>query len=179
MTQMIEFTASTQAALTGPRKKRGAGKSYILRLRRPVLIAVSSTFGLFGANATAGGLTYDAILPQFGGTNGQALSILQFEKQMADTKTAKSEAAIKEAERLANVVVLTPTDQLVAALIRNLDNQIAQRFAAEILDGTSPTGSFSAGDVQINYVRLDGILTLDITDANGTTTISLPMVGGL
>ena len=116
------------------------------------------------------------MLPQFGGTNSQALDILKFEKAGHDAEKAKIAAALAAAERAANATVTTNADRLVAAISNYLNVEIARRFSMEILDGTEPSGNFKVGDVTIGYTRSDGILSLVISDVNGSTTIELPVV---
>lgn len=116
------------------------------------------------------------MLPQFGGGNGQALDILKFEKQGADSQKARIASALAAEERANNLTVTTNADRLVAAITNYLNVEIARRFSMEILDGDAPTGNFKVGDVSIEYIRSDGILNLVITDGSGSTTIELPVV---
>jgi Type VIII secretion system (T8SS), CsgF protein len=122
-------------------------------------------------------LQYRPSLPQFGGMNSQALTILQFEKQLTDSRIAKAESAKREADRLANKDDPTATELLVASLTRSLNNQIANRITEDILNGASVADEFQLGDVTIGYVRAeDGTITVTITDANGETVVSVPGV---
>ena len=122
-------------------------------------------------------LQYRPSLPQFGGMNGQALTILQFEKQLTDSRVAKEEAIKREADRLANQKDPTPTELLVASLTRSLNSQIANRITEDILNGVAVADEFQLGDVTIGYVRADdGTITVTITDENGETVVSVPGV---
>ena len=140
------------------------------------LIIVSNIF-IFSKITYAVELQYKPNLPQFGGLNGQALTILQFEKQITDSRIAKEEAAKREADRLANQKDPTPTELLVASLTRSLNSQIANRITEDILNGISTQDTFYLGDVTIGYVRADdGTVTVTITDTNGETVVSVPGV---
>jgi len=132
--------------------------------------------GVFLAQHVNAEMTYSPTLPQFGGGNGQAFEILKFEKQGADADKARAAAALAAAERAADRTVTTNADRLVAAITNYLNVEIARRFSMEILDGDAPKGNFTVGDVTIEYIRSDGILSLVITDGNGSTTIELPVV---
>lgn len=144
---------------------------------RSFLILSTSLFSGAGALVPANAeMTYTPMLPQFGGTNSQALDILKFEKAGHDAEKAKIAAALAAAERAANATVTTNADRLVAAISNYLNVEIARRFSMEILDGTEPSGNFKVGDVTIGYTRSDGILSLVISDVNGSTTIELPVV---
>ena len=128
------------------------------------------------AHPVSAEMSYSPMLPQFGGGNVQALDILKFEKQGADSQKARIAAALAAEERAKNLTVTTNADRLVAAITNYLNVEIARRFSMEILDGDAPTGNFTVGDVTIEYIRSDGILSLVITDGNGSTTIELPVV---
>lgn len=128
---------------------------------------------MLAANAE---MTYSPMLPQFGGNNSQALDILKFEKAGSDSEKSKAAAALAAEIRAANTKVTTNADRLVAAITNYLDAEIAQRVSLSILDGTEPRGTFKVGDVTIAYTRTDGVLSLVISDVNGSTTIDLPVV---
>jgi hypothetical protein len=134
---------------------------------------LSGAVTLVPANAE---MTYAPSLPQFGGNNFQALEILKFEKAGSDAEKARIAAALAAADRAANATVTTNADRLVAAISNYLNVEIARRFSLEILDGTQPSGNFKVGDVTIGYTRSDGILSLVISDVNGSTAIELPVV---
>jgi hypothetical protein len=141
-----------------------------------IYIALGMAAGAVLAGPIRAEMTYSPTLPQFGGRNGQAFEMLKFEKQGADAEKAREAAALAAAERAANPTVTTNADRLVAAVTNYLNAEIARRFSMEILDGDAPKGNFTVGDVAIEYVRLDGILSLVIIDGNGSTTIELPVV---
>ena len=120
-------------------------------------------------------LDYKPNLPQFGGVNGQNLTILQFEKQLSDSRVAKQDALRREMERLKNQSDSTPTDLLVSSLTRSLNSKIASRITDDILNGDSSEQEFLLGDVLIRYVRgEDGMITVTIDDGTGETRISIP-----
>ena len=122
-------------------------------------------------------LSYSPLLPQFGGSNFQALSVMQFEKGMVDSKRAKEEAARREVERELERVAnrKTPADRLVESLTSVLQVRLSQGFVDQILTGSS-VGDFNVGDIKIGYSRKDGLLSLTITDEAGVPTlIELPV----
>ena len=132
--------------------------------------------GLFSHSVSAE-ISYEPILPQFGGSNYQALQVMQFEKGIADSKQAKIVAKQRELDReiarLANVK--TPADRLVESLTSVLQVRLAQGFADQILTGDEQA-DFMIGDVGINYTRFNGLLSLTIIDENGIKTlIELPV----
>jgi hypothetical protein len=132
--------------------------------------------GIFVAQHVSAEMTYSPTLPQFGGLNGQALGIVQFEKQQIDARRARIGAALAAAEREANQTVTTDGDRLIASITNYLNVEIARQFSAEILGGSAPSGTISVGNVSIGYVRSDGFLSLEIDDGSGTTIIELPVV---
>ena len=130
---------------------------------------------LFSQHVTAE-MTYSATLPQFGGGNGQALGVVQFEKQQIDSRRARAASALAALEREANRTVTTDADRLIATITNFLNVEIARQFSNEILSGDAPRGTISVGNVSIGYIRSDGLLSLKIDDGNGITTIELPVV---
>ena len=121
-------------------------------------------------------MTYSPTLPQFGGGNGQALGIVQFEKQQIDTRAARVVSALEALEREANRTITTDADRMIASITKFLNVEIARQFSTEILSGDAPSGTISVGDVSIGYLRSDGFLSLEIDDGNGITIIELPVV---
>lgn len=132
--------------------------------------------GIFIAQHVSAEMTYSPTLPQFGGGNGQALGVVQFEKQQIDARRARAAAALAALEREANRTVITDADRLIASITNFLNVEIARQFSTEILSGDAPSGTISVGDVSIGYVRSDGLLSLEIDDGNGVTIIELPVV---
>jgi hypothetical protein len=122
-------------------------------------------------------LDYKPNLPQFGGGNGQNITILQFEKQITDSRLAKEDSLRRELDRLKNQTESTPTSLLVASLTRSLNSKIATRITDDILNGDASEQEFLLGDVVIRYVRDDeGMITVTINDGTGETSISIPGV---
>jgi hypothetical protein len=132
--------------------------------------------GIFMAQHVSAEMTYSPTLPQFGGGNGQALGIVQFEKQQIDARAARAASALAALEREANRTVTTDADRLISTITNFLNVEIARQFSTEILSGDAPSGTISVGDVSIGYLRSDGFLSLEINDGNGITTIELPVV---
>lgn len=121
-------------------------------------------------------MTYSLTLPQFGGGNGQALSVVQFEMQQIDSRRARAVVALSVLEREANPTVMRDADRLIATITNFLNVEIARRFSTEILNGNAPSGTISGCNVSIEYVRSDGFLSLEIDDGIGITIIELPVV---
>ena len=121
-------------------------------------------------------MTYSPTLPQFGGGNGQALGIAQFEKKQIDSQKARAASILAAIEREANRPIITDADRLISSITNYLNVEIARRFANEVLSGDAESGMVSVGNVSIEYVRLDGLLRLEIDDGNGVSTIELPVV---
>ena len=121
-------------------------------------------------------LSYRATLPQFGGFNTQAMSTLQYERQLRSSKDAKVAAAIRAENTPTKIIPTTShTDRLVTSIVNYLNVGIAQQFANQILNGTAQSGTFIIGGTTIGFVRSDGLLSLEIGDASGTTNIQLPV----
>lgn len=121
-------------------------------------------------------MTFSLTLPQFGGGNGQALSVVQFEMQQIDSRRARAVVALSVLEREANPTVMRDADRLIATITNFLNVEIARRFSTEILNGNAPSGTISVCNVSIEYVRSDGFLSLEIDDGIGITIIELPVV---
>ena len=137
----------------------------------------ASAFAFAGATAPvhAMQMVYSPTLPQFGGLNGQALSVLQFEKQLEDQRDAEQEAAAREAQRELDAAS-SATSRLTDTIINYLNIEIARRISDEILGGNSSFGEFFVGDgVTVSYDRLDGKLSVTVSDINGSSTrVELP-----
>ena len=140
------------------------------------------------ASGGSAGMTYSPVLPQFGGTNGQAMGMLQYEvslKAAAEAKTKAAAAAIQaaidgEARRVASAAEAaaklaaapTSTDRLIAALSSAIQTRLANSYA-DIIFATSDTSgaqTIQLEDTSIVYSRTGGVLTLGITDDAGQTT---------
>lgn len=148
----------------------------IFRPEHSIFLYVATTVGILFSHPLNAEMIYAPTLPQFGGGNGQALGIVQFEKQQIDARVSRTAAALAAAEREANKTVTTDADRLIASITNFLNVEIARQFSTEILSGSAPSGTISVGDVSIGYVRSDGLLSLEIDDGNGTTIIELPVV---
>ena len=120
------------------------------------------------------GLVYNPSLPQFGGRNGQALTLFQYERDLEAQRRAARAAA--EAPGAGGNDPFAATRRLTDAITNYLNVEIARRFSNEILYGSSPTGSVDVGDVLIEYSRDGDILTVRISDDAGTTEVELPVI---
>lgn len=135
---------------------------------------------LAGAGAAQAGMQYNPVLPQFGGLNGQALQILQFEKGLADARKAREDAARRSAAATVARTEKSAADRLLDTITNTLRYQISQNITDEILDGAQLANTFNLGDgLSIAYVRDAGRVELVITDAiaGETTEITIPLSG--
>lgn len=138
----------------------------------PLLMALS----LGGTQARAE-LMFQPLLPQFGGNNGQAFSVLQYEESQRKAETSAREARERELERQRRTEenASSPTDRLVDTLTNQLQYRLAQGFADEILTGAT-SNTFDLGGTILEYTRVDGILSVTITElGSDPVTIELPV----
>lgn len=160
-------------------RKRKTKSSHVTRSLRCSLqgaVLATTIWAFTGATAQAE-LSFQPILPQFGGNNGQTLTVLQYEKQLADAKKARRDALARELERqaLADANASTPASRLVDTLTNQLQFRLAQGFADEILNGAL-SGAFDLGGTLLEYTRIDGVLAVTITEpGKDPITIELPV----
>tara|TARA_B110000305_G_scaffold141665_1_gene157790 strand:- start:3338 stop:3835 length:498 start_codon:yes stop_codon:yes gene_type:complete len=148
---------------------------------------ISAVLCLFSSQGSAG-MTYSPVLPQFGGSNGQALGTLQYEASLKAAVIAKVKAeaaaiqaaidaearsvtsAAVAAEKLANVP--SSTDRLIAALGSAIQSRLANSYADMIFapTDTATPQTIKLDDTNIVYSRTAGVLKIDITDDSGQTT---------
>ena len=136
----------------------------------------ASAFAFAGATAQvhAMQMVYSPTLPQFGGLNGQALSVLQYEQQLEDQRDAEREAAARAVQRELDGAS-SATRRLTDTITNYLNIEIARRISDEILGGESSSGAFLiGGGVTVSYSRDGGKLAVTIIDSNGETTVELP-----
>ncbi|AUJ63284.1 hypothetical protein B9057_02610 [Aestuarium zhoushanense] len=148
-----------------------------------VRVKMKSNFGIIALVLSVSGapgwaeLSYTPVLPQFGGTNGQALTYLQFEKQMQDAELARiaaEEAAIqRELDAIENQV--TAADRLVTSITNVLNVRLSQIAVDSILERESGDIPLSA-DLSLQWVRVDGNLQLTIAEiGSDPVVITLPV----
>jgi len=119
-------------------------------------------------------MSYSPVLPQFGGNNGQALTVLQFDLQLQNAADAKKKAAALVLERAMAPAKspTTATDKLISSLEAALQVRLAHAYADQIftnIDMATPV-SIVLGETTITYSRTDGFLTINIIDDVGATT---------
>jgi hypothetical protein len=129
--------------------------------------------GPLGHQASAE-MSYSPVLPQFGGTNGQALTVLQFDLQLQSAADAEEEAAALALERAMAPATppRTSTDKLISSIEAALQARLAFSYADQIftnIDTAAPV-SIELGETTITYSRTDGFLTIDIIDDVGAAT---------
>lgn len=154
-------------------------KRRIVRSKGQIVLLAAMTVARLAHSPTSAHaeLSFQPILPQFGGNNGQSLSVLQYEKQLEDAEKSKKEARARELERLARAKAnaSTPASRLVDTLTNQLQFRLAQGFADEILTG-GVSGTFDLGGTLLEYTRIDGILAVIITEpGKDSVTIELPV----
>jgi hypothetical protein len=128
-------------------------------------------------SAAVAEVSYSPVLPQFGGSNGQALVYLQYEKQLSDAREAKAQAVERailqqgvQASRSS-----TAASRLIDALTSQLQYRLALGFTDEILNGAT-SNRFDIGGTLLEYTRIDGMLTVIITElGRDPVRIELPV----
>ena len=120
-----------------------------------------------GAGATD--LNYTLQSPSFGGANGVALQMAQFNQSLV-TQQAQAKAAAAKAS-----VAPDPNAGFVNAIISQLNGIVAQTIAQKIANSTNgQAGTIQSGSVTITYINSDGQLSVTITTPTGTTTLTIP-----
>ena len=139
----------------------------------------------FGHQAAAE-IAYSPVLPQFGGSNGQALQVLQYDLQLqsaADAKIKAAALALKKAMEPARKPI-TSTDRLISSIEAAMQARLANNYA-ELIFADGDTGGakeIKVGDTVISYDRdsQEGQLTIVIAPPGVLpTTFSLAIDGGL
>jgi hypothetical protein len=143
-------------------------------MREKIISLLLATFaGSFGQMADAE-MSYKPVLPQFGGTNGQALTVLQFDRSLQSAADAERRAAALALERAMAPArsPTTSTDKLISAIEAALQVRLANEYANQIFTNidTEVPVSIELGETTITYSRTDGFLTIDIIDDVGVTT---------
>ena len=137
----------------------------------------ASAFALIGATTQAHstGMVYSPTLPQFGGLNGQALTLLQFEKQLEDQRDARRAAALREQQR-AESATSSSARRLVDTISNFINVEIARQFSNEILSGESGEGTLFVDGAEIRYSRSEDFLNVVVTDGlGGETEVRVPL----
>lgn len=126
--------------------------------------------------ATAQEMRHVPTLPQFGGLNGQALTVLQYEQQLKDRRESQRAAALREQQRQEAAAGITPTRRLIDSITNFINIEIARQFSNEILRGELGEGSLFVDGAEIRYQREDGFLSITVTDGlGGTTAVRVPL----
>jgi hypothetical protein len=138
-----------------------------------ILLLLATFAGSFG-QMTAAEMSYSPVLPQFGGTNGQALTVLQFDRSLQSAADAEKQAAALALERAMAPASspTTATDKLISAIEAAMQVRLANQYANQIFTNidTEVPVSIELGETTITYSRTDGFLTIDIIDDVGATT---------
>jgi hypothetical protein len=143
-------------------------------MRKEIIFLLLAAFaGSFG-QMTAAEMSYSPVLPQFGGTNGQALTVLQFDRSLQSAADAEKQAAALALERAMAPASspATATDKLISAIEAAMQVRLANQYANQIftnIDTDEPV-SIELGETTITYSREDGYLTIEIIDDVGATT---------
>lgn len=143
-------------------------------MNKVLILLVMATFTGPFAHQAAAGMSYSPVLPQFGGTNGQALTVLQFDLQLQSAADAKKKADTLALERAMAPARLptTATDKLISSIEAALQVRLAYAYADQIFTNIDTEGpvSIELGETTITYSRTNGYLTIDIIDDVGATT---------
>jgi hypothetical protein len=143
-------------------------------MRKEIIFLLLAAFaGSFG-QMTAAEMSYSPVLPQFGGINGQALTVLQFDRSLQSAADAEKQAAALALERAMAPASspATATDKLISAIEAAMQVRLANQYANQIftnIDTDEPV-SIELGETTITYSREDGYLTIEIIDDVGATT---------
>jgi hypothetical protein len=143
-------------------------------MRKEIIFLLLAAFaGSFG-QMTAAEMSYSPVLPQFGGTNGQALTVLQFDRSLQSAADAEKRTAALALERAMAPASspTTATDKLISAIEAAMQVRLANQYANQIftnIDTDEPV-SIELGETTITYSREDGYLTIEIIDDVGATT---------
>lgn len=128
------------------------------------------------ASSASAELSYGPVLPQFGGTNGQALGVLQYEAQLeasAASKAKADQAAVDRELALSLKKDPTATDRLISSLTSALQVRLANSYADQIFatNDTNQPVSIKLDGTDITYSRVNGLLTVSIEDGVNATTV--------
>jgi hypothetical protein len=158
-------------------------RSLSVNILKPILCAACSVSFWHQAAAE---IAYSPVLPQFGGTNGQALTILQYDLQLQSADDAKKKAAALALQKAMEPPKppVTATDRLISSIEAALQVRLANNYAEEIFGEGNTVGDdgvdITLGETIINYRRVDGYLTIKITDDFGAqTSFGIDLAAGL
>jgi len=116
--------------------------------------------------------------PNFGGTNGIALSMAQQEKGLKSTYAAAVTAAAASAKATANsanTAAAAKNQAFVDAIVSQLNGLVAYRVATGIANSTpGSAGTVQSGDTTITYRNVAGQLSVTLTSPTGSTTLVVP-----
>lgn len=136
--------------------------------------------GLSSALAHATDLYYTLMSPNFGGTNGIALSMAQqaasLQKAHSAAVTAAANAAASNAS--GTTAASAQNQAFINAIISQLTGLVAYRVASGIANAQpGQAGTVHSGDTTITYVNNSGELSVTLTSPSGTTTLAVPTGG--
>jgi len=134
--------------------------------------------GVVGVAVTAhaSDLTYNLMSPNFGGSNGVALSMAQEENSL---KAAHAQA---QAAATAALVGTSSSSQanaqnqaFINAIISQLTGLVAYKVASGIANSANgQAGTVQSGDTTISYINTGGQLSVTMTSPSGSTTLAVP-----
>ena len=127
--------------------------------------------GVSFAPAQATDLYFNLMSPNFGGTNGIALSMAQQEASLQKAHAAASSPSGTTAATAQN-------QAFINAIISQLTGLVAYRVATQIANAQpGQAGTIQSGDTTITYVNNTGELSVTLTSPAGTTTLAVPTGG--
>ena len=136
--------------------------------------------GVSFAPAQATDLYFNLMSPNFGGTNGIALSMAQQEASLQKAHAATiAAAATAAASSPSGTTAATAQNQaFINAIISQLTGLVAYRVATQIANAQpGQAGTIQSGDTTITYVNNTGELSVTLTSPAGTTTLAVPTGG--
>ena len=133
--------------------------------------------GLCASNASASELVFQFNSPAFSGIgySSHALTIYNMELSRRLAVEADKKAAQLKAEQDAKNTTMA---RFIANLESRVYNELARQITEKLFEGTGTqvSGSFAFNGGTISYTKSGNLLSINITDTNGTvTTMTVPI----
>ena len=126
--------------------------------------------------AHASDLTYNMMSPNFGGSNGIALSMAQEANGLKASQAQARAAASAALTGSSSTSQASAQNQaFINAIISQLTGLVAYKVAAGIANSADgQAGTVQSGDTTISYVNTGGQLSVTLTSPSGSTTLAVP-----
>ena len=144
-------------------------------------VIIATLVLMFATNAAASELTWGFKNPRFSG-NGYSSHVLSTEQLQHNRKEdikAKAEAEERRIEReLENTTLNKFLKNVESRIYAQISKQMVDAMFADCSDSCSNTGTAEIEGSTIVWVKADGMITLTITQDDGTITeVSIPADG--